>query len=642
MVLGFLTKRSRQPAPAQRPASTALAADDSNESLHVKPPRLNTALGPQPLPPLPASRRLGHDKPPPFVRHLRVLSALSFGEVRRLPSQLLRERLRELAARLPPELLPIVNLIGAQRLRPYIQALLFVMHQGTWAAGEGSLTGSDFAVQLHSGEARYLNVIDCSVAPGAVATELAVLQDFDCNQLALRFGDADECHLWHAALLLAKYEHTALNEAFTGVLLSLNGPNLLDILTLLDHKKRFARYEWCNLRLPQILAKWIRVFVVVVPGLLKRKGRVEVYTSEKLLKKLLVLYVNDADAVYNVYPEDTKMIDFNSIMKLEGEIFVNKAFEHLFAQPDDKKSKKPLLRAASTLSNGPRSRSSSVNSSMLFFSSAPSPTQDGRHSLPNSPPKSTSSHFFKKQAANHFVETNYLYLMPIPHPGVSATETMIRNFVHIVDAFHLYGRPSHLNSDKTDPILMLFGLPSLPHCGYLALDDAYDVVRSNKTISLAEEWSELHWRWALKRHLAEKQKRRNYKGDGNIRDLFDQVDSIYEASIQEVYSPRYSFAQGGSRVGSPKPIPRHDAVDFNEVLRSKELSPYQGLGKPFDIKKLYRSFLEETHPVTLTNDDMLTTLEPIMDLPTPMDDGKGGYFGDEKAYFDDKSYKVLP
>ena len=46
--------------------------------------------------------------------------------------------------------------------------------------------------------------------------------------------------------------------------------------------------------------------------------------------------------------------------------------------------------------------------------------------------------------------------MPSLHPGVTAVETMIRNFIPIVDAFKLYGRPKRLISDKSDTASMLF------------------------------------------------------------------------------------------------------------------------------------------------------------------------------------------
>ena len=41
-------------------------------------------------------------------------------------------------------------------------------------------------------------------------------------------------------------------------------------------------------------------------------------------KKNLIAYISDLAGVFNVYPEQSSMIDFNSIMRAAGEIYVNK------------------------------------------------------------------------------------------------------------------------------------------------------------------------------------------------------------------------------------------------------------------------------------------------------------------------------
>ena len=82
--------------------------------------------------------------------------------------------------------------------------------------------------------------------------------------------------------------------------------------------------------------------------------------------------------------------------------------------------------------------------------------------------------------------------MPSLHPGVTAVETMIRNFIPIVDAFKLYGRPKRLISDKSDTASMLFGLPSLPHYQYLSNKDSERAFAQNFKIgSNWFEWPEI-------------------------------------------------------------------------------------------------------------------------------------------------------
>ncbi|KAF5212724.1 hypothetical protein E0198_000223 [Clavispora lusitaniae] len=521
---------------------------------------------------------------------------------------------------------------------------------------------------LPGGRPRYLNVQDCSIIPTTARQgqcDLVILQDFESKQATLRCDDDADAFMWLAALHLAKYETSALNEAFTGVMLSLKGPDLSDVDTLLSPRKRFPRFEWCNMRLPQVSSKWVKVYVAVTPGDSKKKGRVEVYTSDKMTKRSLVLYVNDADALYNVYPEDYKMIDFNSIMKLEGEVFVSKSHEHLFhhhdSGPDSPKSSKVRTRVGSSSSlasmthNPPpplstlpnRSRSSSVNSTSSFFVNAPSPDPEASPSLtPRSPP--SSAHFFKKQTANNFVTTNYLYLMPLPHPGVSAIEIMIRNFIHWVDTFKLYGRPEHLSSDKTDPESMLFGLPRLPCYGYLSMDDAYNVVEANFDSARYNSWGSREWKKCFKDLIRCKQMDSEYQGVGRIGDLFNSVDgdSTEENSFAEEYpSPRITLPKMAPRVASPISSKlrfsstRDDTFDTLGALSFSDpeigLNDGQYLGKPLDDKNSTsrpRS-MELPPPSQMVRDDTIHSLEPIPDMPTPLDDPAGvNYFGfvDEK------------
>lgn len=604
----------------------------SSGSLHVsplRPPRLNTDQPVLSAPGSPLSRRQASEKHTlaGYVRHSRMLlgsstaaSALDNGF---LALQLLRERLRTVAADLPPELLPVVNLINAQRLRRYASGLLWLLEEGAWLPCEAVLAGTELSLYVAETETpRYINIQDVSVLTTDREYELTVMQDFDNALATLRFTDQIDMYTWLSALQLAKFEHTSLNEAFTAVVLSLKGPHLSDIYTLLDHKKRFARFEWCNLRLPQVSLKWLRVYMVVIPGDNKKKGRIEVYTSDKINKKTLVLYVNDASAVYNVYPEDHHMIDLNLIMKLEGQVFVNKNFEHLFTHEGTAAPTplKPASRVASLSSlssfNPPqtRSRSTSVNSSSSFFVNAPSPNPEAT-SIPGSPPLTT--HFFKKQTASNFVTTNYLYLMPMPHPGVKAIEIMIRNFIHIVDSFKLYGRPSHLSSDKTDATSMIFGLPSLPHYGYLSTEDAYTVVEANYTTARIQLWTELDWRKCFKEYLACVQQDGPYKGVGLLSELYDSVESPTSSDsiiLPDVYLPKITLPSI-SRLASPLQPRDYPGEVLSDMTTSDAL---------FNLNKLTLSDGAALgQPIDFASD---RPLEPIVDLPTPMDDGTGVHY----------------
>lgn len=658
----------------------------------VKPPRIDTnvvSLGNTPTdsptgtptgtpsavpmissPSSPVSRRSVSDRIPPasYVRHSRVLSMSStsnsaLGDLRPLKS--LRRRMKTITHDLQPELLPVVNLITAQRLRTYVSGALWVKNASSsqWLPAEATLTGTELLLWVDgSANPRYVNIQDCTVLLGqnqdSSTYDLTILQNYDNGQEVLRFDDQNDLLKWLSALHLSKFEQTSLNEAYTAVMLSLKGPELSDIFTLLSHKKRFARFEWINLRLPQVSSKWIKSYMSVIPGDGKKKGRVEIYTNDKINKKSLILYVNDADAVYNVYPEDHRMIDNNAIMKLEGQVFVNKDYEHLFSgQPvlsghntptglklgsrsGSYTSLSSMVAPTPSQQLGNRSRSTSVNSSHSFFVNSPTPAKNTKELLtPGLPPRNTSTHFYKKQTVNKFVSTNYVYLMPLPHPAVSAIEIMIRNFVHIIDAFRLYGRPSQLNSDKKNTISMLFGLPSLPHYGYLSTEDAFDLVEANYDTSRIQNWTELDWRNCLKEFLACKQADGPYKGEGNIADLFESVEGDSPTSemppLSQMASPKITFPQSISRVASPPPSSLSQSfqrdslgVDIGHLLLSDstlgqnltspniapalKLNDNKYLGGPFEYNE------EVASP--RSQDEMLRSLEPIVDLPTPMDD----------------------
>lgn len=643
-------------------SSSGSLPDLLSQDKALRPPRINTEQPVVSAPTSPVSRRSEFSRQPPalYVRHSRVLSRSSTipGGLNAMfsPLQTLRHRLRTIITDLPKELLPVVNLLNAQRLRQYAAGPLELLAEDgvTWLPADASLTGPELSLSiLGTLRPRYLNIQDCNIVPSREVPgsrglyDITILHNFENSMAVLRVRDVLDMHMWLSAMHLSKYEHTSLNVAFSAVILSLKGPQLSDIYTLLAHKKRFPRFEWCDLRLPQVSNKWLRVYLAIMPGDHKKKGRIEVYTSDKLNKKSLVLYVNDVDAVYNVYPEDHHMIDFNLIMKLEGEIFVNKAYEHMFAHdnnaasgvvtPQKVGSRAPSLTSLNSLllppqvtaianesPSGTRSRSTSVNSTSSFFVNAPSPDPDAVTVTPGSP-KSGQGHFFKKQSANNFVTTNYLYVMPMSHPGVLAIEIMLRNFVHIIDSFKLYGRPDHLNSDKNNPISMLFGLPALPHYCYLSTEDAYSVVAANFDTARYHNWGDRQWRECLKEYLSCKQRDGPYKGTGDINELFDSfaldgsAESVFHDDVAMSPIPQYN-----GRVSSPQmpAVPSKLREASDSMIQGP---PFPGndageLGNPIEFSQEQFRYAGEEKLLPPPRAERVRSLEPIVDLPTPMDE----------------------
>ncbi|KAK6464471.1 hypothetical protein DFJ63DRAFT_334040 [Scheffersomyces coipomensis] len=584
--------------------------------------------------------------PSSFVRQSRIYSNLDF-DINSNPSLtsltgkslLLQNKLE--TDNLPPELIPIVNLINAHKLRTYALGTFqipAILNDGekAWLEVEAKLSGNELAIwrpnvdeedddddiyivgENDEFKPRYINLIDSRVEIGH-DLQIQIVHDFQIdNKLLIKFNQESDFIKWISAINLSKFEYISLNESFTASILSYKGTKLSDLHVLLSSKKRFPKYEWCNIRFPQISAKYLKVYVGILPSDAKNSlGRIEIYSSDKVQKKNLIAYINQLDSVFNVYPEHSSMIDFNPIMKLNGEIYINKSFEYLFynepllskttsSSPPPPPSKLPTrvdsthslssVTFASPSSPAPHSRNVSVNSTTSsFFNYAPSPKVDDVSISPkknsnnnrnrsvsspakilsgsgyfttnsNSTPmtntttstslnssKSSTSSFFKKHI-NNFVLADFVYIIPISHPGVSPIETMIRNFIPIIDAFKLYGRPQHLISDKTNEQSLLFALPSLPRYQYINDVDSQSIIDKNLEL-INEDWNDVTWRQIYKNFITQKylnNTSQKYAGFGNIHDLYNDLD----LNLQEISSPRILLPKVGS----------NESDNFSDIL----------------------------------------------------------------------------
>ena len=560
--------------------------------------------------------------PASYVRHSRVFSQsdLSFLDHHQLGVPLPHATPRSTSVRrsrslmcmqnklindlLAPEVAPVVNLINALKMRTYATGDFQLPGQLShgeriWFEVEAKLSGTELAIwrpaqdefMVENGNdeftPKYINLADAKIEV-VNDRQVRILQDWQVdNTTLIQFHLAPELKHWLAAMYLAKYEHTALNEAYTAVLLSTKLSKMADVHLLLS-KKRFEHTEWVNLRLPQVSNRWIKVFMVILALELKRLGLISIYTLDKLTKKNLLVHVANVVDVYNVYPEHPGMIDANGLMKLSGDIYISRAHEHLFSphsfvpeppsmsffkrssshnslssmgsSPGNRSSSyfevAPPLDSAEFKARGNRSRSNSEKGKLpkSFFGFGRSHGRDRSNSQnassssrTNSDPRldaevNRSMSVFVKKNRNQFVAASYLYLMPVLHPGVPAVQTMLRNYMHIIDVFQLYGRPELFVSDKTDPRSMLFALPSLPHYQYMTVDNATLLVSSVLPTAIAEQWVESNWVGAFKGELSRKlagskDGARAYKGLGDISKLYGDLDMDYG----EVLSPSMSL-----------------------------------------------------------------------------------------------------
>ncbi|RLV95934.1 CCR4-NOT transcriptional complex subunit [Spathaspora sp. JA1] len=457
---------------------------------------------------------------------------------------------------LPKEFHPILYLINAQKLRTYSSGSFEVSSgNNQWTEVDAKLTGNELTMWKGLSEVeqyKYINLIDFQIEVIG-NLQIKLYQDFSENSnVNIRFVNQVEFNQWLSAIILCKFEYIKLNEAFTAVVLSSKASKLSDSHILMS-KKRYPQSEYCNIRLPQVSTKWLKVYMVILPPDNKHLGRIEIYKDDKSTKqKNLVAFINSAKHVFNVYPEIPSMIDVNAIMNLKGEIYINKNFEYMFihtgATNSPKQDSTSLFPPSSPKMT--HSRSGSINSTSSSFFNSPGgnisphpPSISGFSSRDRSSSneskasskleihteekevstkehKRTGSSFLKKHA-NEFIMTDSIYIMPIAHPGVSPVETMIRNFIPIIDSFKLYGRPQMLISDRKDPECLLFGLPSLPRYQYLSRQQiGTALAQSLTTTTTVFDWEKIIT------DKIQKLQTTGYRGSGDISNLYNSLELI--------------------------------------------------------------------------------------------------------------------
>jgi CCR4-NOT transcriptional complex subunit CAF120 len=260
------------------------------------------------------------------------------------------------------------------------------------------------------------------------------------NKYLLHFDSYHALTQWTAAIRLAMYEHTTLQEAYTGSLIAGKGKFLNNIRVILAREN--AKYEdWVRVRFGAG-TPWRRCWCVVNPPDQKEyaklqkdakskknpyekqtvlRGDMKFYETKKITKKTKpIATVKDAFACYAIYPQSKPLIDSSTLVKIEGKITVH---------------------------------------------SQPETTTEG-----------------------------FVFVMPESRPAVSGFEIMLQFLFPVFDTFNLYGRPKKLIADVLDTRGLMFAMPSDRRYGYLELWDVTGLI--NKEGSQA--WSERQWRKQLK------------------------------------------------------------------------------------------------------------------------------------------------
>lgn len=391
-------------------------------------------------------------------------------------------------APLSPELVPIVTLLLAQNHRRYYEGVFMLYYDlgtdgksgdRTWKEVYGILTGNQLAywdaanlaqyrdlperLLETSCRPQYLNFTD-AVFNAMTALPTAKLQLENVivvlttlkNRYIIQLRSLAQMQELLVALRLSAYEYQALQEAYTGALLSARGQQLSDIRTILS-PTRYNHAEWVKIRYGSGTA-WKRCYMVIEPLSVKKLkkglsfGRVVIYETDTCKKKELLGEITSVTSLCAVYPQLHFFIDKSTMMKLEGKIH--------FGLHSGKRSKgfEPLLESDASL-----------------------------------------------------------FIMPEEHHSVPGYDTLIRFLVPLFDAFGQYGRPKRLKADRMDPESLLFGLPTLPCIYYLEVSElitSVNVMHSNSYI----EWDASHWRLHIKGMLTRKLAQ-GYNGCGSAKSL---------------------------------------------------------------------------------------------------------------------------
>ncbi|UNI14726.1 hypothetical protein JDV02_001327 [Purpureocillium takamizusanense] len=264
------------------------------------------------------------------------------------------------------------------------------------------------------------------------------------NRYLLHFNSHHSLIQWTAGIRLAMYEHSTLQEAYTGALIAGKGKTLNNINVVME-RARFKTEEWVRVRFGAGVP-WRRCWCVISPPdekeyaklqkeLKKRspydrspvpvlKGDIKFYDTRKDGKKQKkaqpIATITDAYSAYAIYPQAKSLIDASTLLKIEGNVTVH-----------------------------------------------------------SNPPSATEG---------------FIFVMPETHPMVSGFEMLLRFLFPTWDTFGLYGRPGRLVASVLDNRSLMFAMPKHKRYGYLEILDVSTLILEDGTSS----WTERDWRKKLK------------------------------------------------------------------------------------------------------------------------------------------------
>ncbi|KAK5990575.1 Protein SKG3 [Cladobotryum mycophilum] len=358
-----------------------------------------------------------------------------------------------------PELLPIFTFLNSQSNRLYHEGYFLKLDdqntQGkpnpdrTWTECFAQLVGTvlslwDAAELDAAGEdgevlPKFINLTDASIKmieslPTRSNDEqplqnILSISTAGRNRYLLHFNSHDSLLEWTAAIRLAMFEHSALQEAYTGALIAGKGKSLNNINIIME-RSRFKTEVWARVRFGAGVP-WRRCWCVITPPdekeyaklqkeLKKRsaydrspvpvlKGDIKFYDAKiegkKQKKALPIASISDAYSAYAIYPQAKSLVDASTLIKIEGDIAIH-----------------------------------------------------------TEPPSSSEG---------------FVFIMPETRPAISGFETMMQFLFPTWDTFGLYGRPGRLIASILDSRSLMFAMPKHKQYGYLELQDIIGLLQAD-------------------------------------------------------------------------------------------------------------------------------------------------------------------
>ncbi|KAK2809415.1 hypothetical protein FQN50_003874 [Emmonsiellopsis sp. PD_5] len=265
------------------------------------------------------------------------------------------------------------------------------------------------------------------------------------NRYLLHFSSLHSLTQWTAAIRLAMFENTLLQESYTGALIAGKGKTLNSIRTILE-RTRFVYEDWARVRFGPG-TPWKRCWCVISPPDEKEfqkmmkaqkkksvydrtapllQGNIKFYETKKTKKVKPIATITDAYSAFAIYPQSRPLIDQSTLVKVEGKVTI---------------------------------------------------------------------HTQQESTAEGFV-----FVLPEVHPGVSGFEMMLRWLFPVFDTYGLYGRPTRLIADTVSTRSLMFALPKHKRSGYLDILDVTALIHTEGS----NTWGEREWRKALKEATAKR------------------------------------------------------------------------------------------------------------------------------------------